>query len=131
MTRPRRCICARLVGASADRCLVVGDSRRDGQLAASLGMRFRGVLRRGTSNLEGSGFAYAPDLRSISAAVATRHRLGVVTLPDSAAVPHLGAHQPHTAAPARAAIELRDLDRASTRIGNHADATVPAVARAE
>ena len=118
-------------GLPPDRCLVVGDSRRDGQLAASIGMRFRGVLRPGTSNLEGSGFAYAPDLRSISTAVATRRRLGVVTLPHSAAVPHLGAHQPHTAAPARAAIELRDHDRVSTGIGNHADATVPAVARAE
>ena len=118
-------------GRPPDRCLVVGDSRRDGQLAASIGMRFRGVLRPGTSNLEGSGFAYAPDLRSISTAVATRRRLGVVTLPHSAAVPHLGARQPHTAAPARAAIELRDHDRVSTRIGNHADATVPAVERAE
>ena len=86
-------------GLPPDRCLVVGDSRRDGQLAASIGMRFRGVLRRGTSNLEGSGFAYAPDLRSISTAVATRRRLGVVKLPHSAAVPHPGAHQPHTAAP--------------------------------
>jgi CDP-L-myo-inositol myo-inositolphosphotransferase len=101
-----------------DRCLVVGDSRRDGQLAASTGMWFRGVLRPGTSNLEGSGFAYAPDLRSISTAVATRRRLGVVTLPPSAAVPHLGAHQPHTAAPARAAIEVRGLDRDSTGTGN-------------
>jgi len=72
----------------SDRCLVVGDSRRDGQLADSIGMRFRGVLRPGTSNLECSGFAYAPDLRSISTAVATRRRLGVVTLPYSAAVPH-------------------------------------------
>jgi beta-phosphoglucomutase-like phosphatase (HAD superfamily) len=67
---------------SADRCLVVSDSRRDGLLAASMGMRFRGVLRPGTSNLEGSGFAYAADLRSISAAIATRRRLAVVTLPD-------------------------------------------------
>ena len=116
-------------GLPPDRCLVVGDSRRDGQLTASIGMRFRGVLRQGTSNLEGSGFAYAPDLRSISTAVATRRRLGVVKLPPSAAVPHLGAHQPHTAAPARAAIELRDHDRTSTRIGNHADATVPTAAR--
>jgi beta-phosphoglucomutase-like phosphatase (HAD superfamily) len=118
-------------GRPLDRCLVVGDSRRDGQLAASIGMRFRGVLRPGTSNLECSGFAYAPDLRSISTAVATRRRLGVVTLPHSAAVPDLGARQPHTATPARAAIELRDHDRISTRIGNHADATVPAVERAE
>jgi hypothetical protein len=118
-------------GRLPDRCLVVGDSRRDGRLAASIGMRFRGVLRPGTSNLEGSGFAYAPDLRSISTAVATRRRLGVVTLPHSAAVPHLGARQPHTAAPARAVLELRDHDRVSTRIGNHADATVPAVARDE
>jgi len=118
-------------GCPPDRCLVVGDSRRDGRLAASIGMRFRGVLRPGRSNLECSGFAYAPDLRSISTAVTTRRRLGVVTLPHSAAVPHLGTRQPHTAAPARAAIELRDHDRVSTRIGNHADATVPAVARAE
>jgi phosphoglycolate phosphatase-like HAD superfamily hydrolase len=118
-------------GLPPDRCLVVGDSRRDGQLAASIGMRFRGVLRRGTSNLEGSGFAYAPDLRSISKAVATRRRLGVVALPRSAEVPHRGARQPHTAASARAAIELRDHDRVSTRIGNQADATVPAVAPAE
>ena len=81
-------------GRPLDRCLVVGDSRRDGQLAASIGMRFRGVLRPGTSNLECSGFAYAPDLRSISTAVATRRRLGVVTLPHSAAVPDLGARQP-------------------------------------
>jgi 1L-myo-inositol 1-phosphate cytidylyltransferase / CDP-L-myo-inositol myo-inositolphosphotransferase len=118
-------------GHPPDRCLFVGDSRRDGQLAASTGMRFRGVLRPGTSNLECSGFAYAPDLRSISMAVASRRRLGVVTLPHSAAVPHLGARPPHTA-PAPAAIELRDHDRASTRIGNHADETVPAaVARAE
>jgi CDP-L-myo-inositol myo-inositolphosphotransferase len=105
-------------GLPPDRCLVVGDSRRDGQLAASIGMRFRGVLRRGTSNLEGSGFAYAPDLRSISTAVATRRRLGVVRLPQSAAVPHLGAHKPHTAAPVRAAIEVRGLDRVSTETGN-------------
>jgi phosphoglycolate phosphatase-like HAD superfamily hydrolase len=116
-------------GLPPDRCLIVGDSRRDGQLAASMGMRFRGVLRRGTSNLEGSGFAYAADLRSISTAVATRRRLGVVKLSQSAAVPHLGAHQPHTAGPARAATELRDLHRVSTGIGSHADATVAAVAR--
>jgi 1L-myo-inositol 1-phosphate cytidylyltransferase / CDP-L-myo-inositol myo-inositolphosphotransferase len=114
-----------------DRCLVVGDSRRDGRLAASIGMWFRGVLRPDTSNLEGSGFAYAPDLRSISAAVATRRRLGVVTLPHTAAVPHLGARQPHTATPARPAIELRDHDRVSTMVENHADPTFPAVARAE
>ena len=114
-----------------DRCLVVGDSRRDGRLAASIGMWFRGVLRPDTSNLEGSGFAYAPDLRSISAAVATRRRLGVVTLPYSAAVPHPGARQPHTAAPSREGIELRDHDRVSTRMENHPDATFPAVARAE
>ena len=118
-------------GLLPDRCLVVGDSRRDGRLAASIGMRFRGVLRPGTSNLEGSGFAYAPDLRSISTAVATRRRLGVVTLPHSAAVPHLGARQPHTAAPARAVLELRDHDQVSTRIGKHADATVPAAAPSE
>jgi beta-phosphoglucomutase-like phosphatase (HAD superfamily) len=117
-------------GRPPDRCLVVGDSCRDGQLAASIGMRFRGVLRPGTSNLEGSGFAYAPDLRSISTAVATRRRLGVVTLPHSAA-PQLGARQPHTAAPALAAIELRDRDRVSSRLGNQADATVTAVTRAE
>ena len=116
-------------GLPPDRCLIVGDSRRDGQLAASMGMRFRGVLRRGTSNLEGSGFAYAADLRSISTAVATRRRLGVVKLSQSAAVPHLGAHPPHTAGPARAATELRDLHRVSTGIGSHADATVAAVAR--
>jgi 1L-myo-inositol 1-phosphate cytidylyltransferase / CDP-L-myo-inositol myo-inositolphosphotransferase len=114
-----------------DRCLVVGDSRRDGRLAASIGMWFRGVLRPDTSNLEGSGFAYAPDLRSISAAVATRRRLGVVTLPHTAAVPHLGARQPHTATPARPAIEMRDHDRVSTMVENHADPTFPAVARAE
>jgi beta-phosphoglucomutase-like phosphatase (HAD superfamily) len=114
-------------GRPADRCLVVGDSRRDGQLAASIGMRFRGVLRPGTSNLEGSGFAYALDLRSISKAVATRRRLGVVTLPHGAA-PHLGAHHRQTAAPAGAAIEVRDDDRVPKPIGNHADATAPAVA---
>jgi phosphoglycolate phosphatase-like HAD superfamily hydrolase len=113
-------------GRPPDRCLVVGDSRRDGQLAASIGMRFRGVLRPGTSNLEGSGFAYAPDLRSISKAVATRRRLGVVTLPHGAAP---GAQHPHTVAPACAAIEVRDDDRVPTPIGNHADATAPAVAR--
>ena len=118
-------------GLPPDRCLIVGDSRRDGQLAASMGMRFAGVLRQGTSNLEGSGFSYAPDLRSISTAVATRRRLRVVTLPHSAAVPQPGVHQPHTAGPARAAIELRDHDRVSTGIANHADATVPAVGRAE
>jgi len=118
-------------GRLPDRCLVVGDSRRDGRLAASIGMRFRGVLRPGTSNLEGSGFAYAPDLRSISTAVATRRRLGVVTLPHRAAVPQLGARQRHTASPTRAAIELRDHDRVSTRIGKHADATVPAAAPSE
>ena len=39
--------------------------------------------------------------------------------------------QPHTAAPARAAIELRDHDRVSTTIGNHTEATVPAVAPSE
>lgn len=105
-------------GLPPDRCLVVGDSRRDGQLAASIGMRFRGVLRQGTSNLEGSGFAYAPDLRSISTAVGTRRRLGVVTPSGSAAVPNLGAHQPQTTTPARAAIELRDLDQVSTEIEN-------------
>jgi 1L-myo-inositol 1-phosphate cytidylyltransferase / CDP-L-myo-inositol myo-inositolphosphotransferase len=114
-----------------DRCLVVGDSRRDGRLAASIGMWFRGVLRPDTSNLEGSGFAYAPDLRTISAAVATRRRLGVVTLPHTAAVPHLGVRQPYTATPARPAIELRDHDRVSTRVENHADPTFPAVARAD
>jgi phosphoglycolate phosphatase-like HAD superfamily hydrolase len=113
------------------RCLVVGDSRRDGRLAASIGMWFRGVLRQDTSNLEGSGFAYAPDLRSISAAVAIRRRLGVVTLPHRAAVPHPGARPPHAAAPSRDAIELRDHDRVSTRMENHGDATFPAVARAE
>jgi phosphoglycolate phosphatase-like HAD superfamily hydrolase len=112
-------------GRPPDRCLVVGDSRRDGQLAASIGMRFRGVLRPGTSNLEGSGFAYALDLRSISKAVATRRRLGVVTLPHGAAP---GAQHPHTVAPACAAIEVRDDDRVPTPIGNHADATAPAVA---
>jgi choline kinase/phosphatidylglycerophosphate synthase/phosphoglycolate phosphatase-like HAD superfamily hydrolase len=116
---------------SPDRCLVVGDSRRDGQLAASIGMRFRGVLRSETSNLEGSGFAYAPDLPSISTAVATRRRLGVVTLPHSAAAPHPGARQPQTAAPARGALEPQDHDRVSNRIGNQADATAAAVARAE
>jgi phosphoglycolate phosphatase-like HAD superfamily hydrolase len=118
-------------GRPPDRCLLVGDSRRDGQLAASIGMRFRGVLRPGTSNLEGSGFAYATDLRSISRAVATRRRLGVVTLPQSAAVQHLGAHEPYSGASARAAVELRDHDRVSARIRNQAEATVPAVARAE
>jgi phosphoglycolate phosphatase-like HAD superfamily hydrolase/phosphatidylglycerophosphate synthase len=118
-------------GRPPDRCLLVGDSRRDGQLAASRGMRFRGVLRPGTSNLEGSGFAYATDLRSISKAVATRRRLGVVTLPQSAAVQHLRVHEPHTAASARAAIELRDHDRLSARTGNQAEATVPSVARAD
>jgi phosphoglycolate phosphatase-like HAD superfamily hydrolase len=118
-------------GRPPDRFLVVGDSRRDGQLAVSIGMRFRGVLRPGTSNLEYSGFAYAPDLRSISTAVATRRRLGVVTLSHSAAVPHLGPRQPHTAATARAAIELRDHNRISPRIGNPADATGQAVARSE
>jgi hypothetical protein len=88
------------------------------------------VLRPDTSNLEGSGLAYAPDLRSISAAVATRRRLGVVTLPHTAAVPPLGARQPHTATPARPAIELRDHNRVSTMVEN-ADPTFPAVARAE
>jgi phosphoglycolate phosphatase-like HAD superfamily hydrolase len=116
-------------GRPPDRCLVVSDSRRDGQLAASIGMRFRGVLRPGTSNLEGSGFAYAPDLRSISTAVATRRRSGVDTLPHSVAAPDLGVRQPQTAAPARPASELRDHDRVSTPIGNHADETVPPVAR--
>jgi CDP-L-myo-inositol myo-inositolphosphotransferase len=105
-------------GVPPDRCLLVGDSRRDGQLAASIGMRFRGVLRRGTSNLEGSGFAYAPDLLSISTAVATRRRLGVVQLPRSAAVPQVTAHQPHTAAPAGAETELRGLGRVSTGPAN-------------
>ena len=114
-----------------DHCLVVGDSRRDGRLAASKGMQFRGVLRPGTSNLEGSGFAYAPDLRSISTAVAARRRLGVVTLPHSPGVPHLDARRPHTAAPASAVLELRDHDQLSTRIGDHADATVPAAAPSE
>jgi 1L-myo-inositol 1-phosphate cytidylyltransferase / CDP-L-myo-inositol myo-inositolphosphotransferase len=118
-------------GRSPDRCLVIGDSRRDGQLAASIGMRFRGVLRPETANLEGSGFAYTPDLPSISTAVATRCRLGVVTLPHSAAAPHPGAQEPQTAAQARSVLESRDPDRVSTKIGNQADATVPAVARAE
>jgi beta-phosphoglucomutase-like phosphatase (HAD superfamily) len=113
-------------GRPPDHCLVVGDSRRDGRLAASIGMRFRGVLRPGTSNLQGSGFAYALDLRSISTAVATRRRLGVVTLPHSAGAPHLVARQPHAAAPARALLELRDQDQVSTGSGNHADATVAA-----
>jgi beta-phosphoglucomutase-like phosphatase (HAD superfamily) len=117
-------------GLPADRCLVVGDSRRDGQLAASLGMQFRGVLRRGTSNLEGSGFAYTPDLRSISAAVAKRHRLGIVKVSSTATVTHLSTHQPHTAAQL-VLIEPDDHDRASSRIGNHADATGSAVAPAE
>jgi phosphoglycolate phosphatase-like HAD superfamily hydrolase len=118
-------------GRPPDRCLVVGDSRRDGRLAASIGMRFRGVLRPGTSNLEGSGFAYAPDLRSISTAVAARRRLGVVTLPHSPGVPHLDARRPHTAAPASAVLELHDHDQVSTRIGDNADATVPAAAPSE
>jgi len=118
-------------GRTPDRCLLVGDSRRDGQSAASIGMRFRGVLRPGTSNLEGSGFAYAADLRSISRAVTTRRRLGVVTLPSSAAVQPLGAHEPHTAASARAAVEPSDHERGSAKIGNQAETTVPAVARAE
>ncbi len=116
-------------GLAANRCLVVGDSRRDGQLAASLGMRFRGVLRRGTSNLEGSGFAYAPDLLTISAAVATRHRLGVVTLPDGVAVPNLATHQPRTAAPTGPAIGLGDIDRPSTGTGSHPDPTDPTLER--
>ncbi|HEU4909620.1 MAG TPA: HAD family hydrolase, partial [Propionibacteriaceae bacterium] len=114
-----------------DRCLLVGDSRRDGQLAAAIGMRFRGVLRPGTSNLEGSGFAYASDLRSISRAVATRRRLGVVTLPQSAAVLHPGAQEPYSAASAHGAVQLRDHDRVSAGIGKQAQATVPAVVRAE
>jgi 1L-myo-inositol 1-phosphate cytidylyltransferase / CDP-L-myo-inositol myo-inositolphosphotransferase len=117
-------------GGLPDRCLVVGDSRRDGRLAASIGMRFQGVLRPGTSNLVCSGFPYAPDLRSISTAIAARRQLNVVTLPHSAAAPHLGA-QPQTAVPPRAAVEPRDHDRVSTKIGNQADATVRAVARAE
>ena len=87
-------------GLSPDRCLVVGDSRRDGQVAASIGMHFRGVLRRGTSNLEGSGFAYGSDLRSISAAVARRRRLGVVRLPQSGSIAPRRARQPQTVAPA-------------------------------
>jgi CDP-L-myo-inositol myo-inositolphosphotransferase len=107
-------------GRPPSRCLVVGDSRRDGQLAASIGMRFRGVLRAGTSNLEGSGLAYEPDLRSISAAVATRARLGVVTLPPSAAAPP-PVHRPRppapAPAPASAAVELRGLDRVATATG--------------
>ena len=119
------------LGCPPDRCLLVGDSRRDGRLAASMVMRFRGVLRPGTSNLEGSGFGYEPDLRSISSAVATRRRLGVVTQPHSAAPPHPGARPSQTATPAPAAIELRDHDRVSAAVDNHADATVPVVARAD
>jgi 1L-myo-inositol 1-phosphate cytidylyltransferase / CDP-L-myo-inositol myo-inositolphosphotransferase len=118
-------------GGPPNRCLVVGDSRRDGQLAAAIGMRFHGVLRPGTSNLERSGFPYAPDLPSISTAVAARRRLNVVTLPHGAAVPHPGRRQPQAAVPPRAAIEPGDHDRVSTKIENQADATVPAVARAE
>jgi hypothetical protein len=117
------------LGLPSDRCLVVGDSRRDGQLAASLGMQFRGVLRPGTSNLEGSGFAYAPDLRSISAAVAKRHRLGIVRIPDGAAAPHSGSHEPRTVAPADAAIEQRDVDGVCTRTGSPRDPTVQAAER--
>jgi choline kinase/phosphatidylglycerophosphate synthase/beta-phosphoglucomutase-like phosphatase (HAD superfamily) len=116
-------------GLPANGCLVVGDSRRDGQLAASLGMQFRGVLRRGTSNLEGSGFAYAPDLRSVSAAVAKRHRLGVVKVPSRTTVPHLSSPQPRTIAPTGAAIEQRDVDGVSTGTGSPFDPTVPATAR--
>ncbi len=119
------------LGCPPDRCLLVGDSRRDGRLAASMVMRFRGVLRPGTSNLEGSGFGYEPDLRSISSAVATRRRLGVVTQPHSAALPHPGARPSQTATSAPAAIELRDHDRVSATVDNHADATVPVVARAD
>jgi len=115
-------------GQPPDRCLVVGDSRRDGQLAASIGMRFRGVLRPGTSNLEWSGFAYAPDLRSIGTAVAIRRRLGVVTLPHDAEARQLGARQPQIAGPG-GAFELRGHDRAPTRVGYYSDATVPGVAR--
>ena len=114
-----------------DRCLLVGDSRRDGRLAASMVMRFRGVLRPGTSNLEGSGFGYELDLRSISSAVATRRRLGVVTQPHSVALPQPGARPSQTATPPPAAIELHDHDRVSATVGDHADATVPVVARAD
>jgi phosphoglycolate phosphatase-like HAD superfamily hydrolase len=116
-------------GLPADRCLVVGDSGRDGQLAASLGMQFRGVLRRGTSNLEGSGFGYASDLRSISAAVAKRHRLGIVKVPSTAAVPHPSTHQPRTAAPTDAAIEQRHVDGISTETASPSDPTTSAAAR--
>jgi len=115
-------------GHPPNRCLVVGDSRRDGQLAASIGMRFRGVLRPGTSNLEWSGFAYAPDLRSIGTAVAIRRRLGVVTLPHDAEARQLGARQPQIAGPG-GAFELRGHDRAPTRVGYYSDATVPGIAR--
>jgi hypothetical protein len=113
-------------GLAPDRCLVVGDSRRDGQLAASIGMRFRGVLRQETSNLEGSGFAYAPDLRSISRAILIRRRLGVVTLPSSAGREHQDIPPPHTLAPECASSEPRDLERASGIVG-HVDATAQAV----
>ena len=119
------------LGCPPDRCLLVGDSRRDGRLAASMVMRFRGVLRPGTSNLEGSGFGYEPDLRSISSAVATRRRLGVVTQPHRAALPHPGASPSQTATSAPEGIELRDHDRVSATAGDHADATVPVVARAD
>lgn len=116
-------------GLPPDRCLVVGDSRRDGQLAASIGMRFRGVLRQGTSNLEGSGLAYAPDLRSISRAIATRRRLGVVTLPSSGGNrQHLGSPLPHSLAPDCASSEPRDFDRVLTGMVDHVDATAQAVA---
>jgi phosphoglycolate phosphatase-like HAD superfamily hydrolase len=112
----------------SDRCLVVGDSRRDGQLAASMGMRFRGVLRRETSNLEGSGWAYAPDLRSISRAVATRRRLGVSQILHASAAPDPDVHRPHNPVPTRATIELRNPDRVGTGTGNIAEATIRAPA---
>lgn len=69
-----------VVGRAADpgRCVMIGDSRRDGELAAALGIGFRGVHRQETSNLAFSGFRYGPDLRSIAAAIARRRRLGVV-----------------------------------------------------
>jgi phosphoglycolate phosphatase-like HAD superfamily hydrolase/phosphatidylglycerophosphate synthase len=114
-------------GRPPERCLVVGDSRRDGLLAASIGMRFRGVLRPGTSNLEGSGFAYAGDLGSISQGVATRRRLGVVTVPQSAGGPHLSSRQPRDAAPAQAQLELGDHDEVVTKLGRQTDTPVPAV----
>jgi choline kinase/phosphoglycolate phosphatase-like HAD superfamily hydrolase/phosphatidylglycerophosphate synthase len=64
------------LGVSAQRCLFVGDSRRDAELARAAGVRFCGVLRPMT-NLVGAGVPYKTDLAKIARVVARRRAVAV------------------------------------------------------